>query len=227
MDTNEQTSVEESPTKMSNTRRARKTIIVTCAIVALALVLLSCAPRQSGSVDIGNNSDEDSAGIAENEMELAFEWSEDSDCGVCHGTEAHSFENSTTAAFFHASKECIDCHDEADALVKVHEGTTPTDLMPKRLKRTAVKEEVCLECHVQSTLAQDSAANEALTDSVGTTVNPHQLPKTTSGIHEEIVCADCHELHNDETGLEKSAKDYCLSCHHADVFECYTCHQER
>jgi hypothetical protein len=227
MDTSEQVPAEESPTRMSKVRRTRKTIVVTLTIVVLAFMLLSCAPRQSGTVDAGSNGEGDSTGTTENGIGLAFEWSEDSDCGVCHSAEAHSFESSTTAASFHASKTCVDCHNEVGTLATIHEGTTPTDLMPKRLKRTVVKEEVCLECHVRSSLAQDSAASNALTDSVGTVVNPHQLPQTASGIHEEIVCADCHELHNDETGLEKSAKDYCLSCHHADVFVCYTCHPER
>ena len=50
--------------------------------------------------------------------------------------------------------------------------------------------------------------------------NPHELPETDT--HGQIACTDCHSMHEEQTDLQGDAKAYCMSCHHADVFECYT-----
>lgn len=70
-------------------------------------------------------------------------------------------------------------------------------------------------------LAALTADSEALVDAEGTVVNPHALPEGSS--HEAITCTDCHKVHA-EADPAKAALGKCRSCHHEDVFECYTCH---
>ena len=82
---------------------------------------------------------------------------------------------------------------------------------------------VCLSCHDQDEIAAESSSCTALSDAQGTTVNPHELPETDT--HGQIACTDCHSMHEEQTDLQGDAKAYCMSCHHADVFECYTCHE--
>ena len=48
-----------------------------------------------------------------------------------------------------------------------------------------------------------------LTDSKGTTVNPHEVMGLTAG-HGDIACSDCHGMHR-----ETVAADTCVGCHHA------------
>lgn len=40
------------------------------------------------------------------------------------------------------------------------------------------------------------------------------------GGHADIVCADCHAMHS----AGSTAAETCVSCHHAGVYECNTCH---
>ncbi len=70
-------------------------------------------------------------------------------------------------------------------------------------------------------LAALTADSEALVDAEGTVVNPHALPEGAG--HEAISCTDCHKVHT-EADPVKTATAKCRSCHHEDVFECYTCH---
>ncbi len=67
-----------------------------------------------------------------------------------------------------------------------------------------------------------TADSVVLTDSEGTVVNPHDLPDSTN--HNKIVCVDCHKIHDTEADLAKTASKKCTSCHHENVYECYTCH---
>ena len=60
-----------------------------------------------------------------------------------------------------------------------------------------------------------------LTDMNGTIVNPHALPESAD--HAEVSCVSCHQMHA-AGSIEKKAQRACASCHHADVYECYTCH---
>jgi hypothetical protein len=191
------------------------------AVISTLLIVAACSPKLATG---------DSGGAQETapgDVAVTVAWSVNSDCGICHSLEAHSFEDAAAAASLHGSKQCVDCHDDIDALDKIHEGTAVGDFAPKRLKKTVVDKDICLSCHKQANLANVTSDSLVLTDMAGKVVNPHELPATASGIHGEIVCADCHELHNDSSGLDKNSKDYCLSCHHADVFECNTCHAER
>ena len=123
----------------------------------------------------------------------------------------------------HTSLQCADCHTDTATLAKQHEGASSDDRMPSRLKQTTVEASVCLSCHDQDEIAAESSSCTALSDAQGTTVNPHELPETDT--HGQIACTDCHSMHEEQTDLQGDAKAYCMSCHHADVFECYTCHE--
>ena len=102
---------------------------------------------------------------------------------------------------------CASCHPDNAALASAHEGALPSSTMPKRLTKTKVDDTLCLACHDQEELVE----------------NPHALPETEN--HTAIACSDCHKMHSPETAAE-TAKAKCLSCHHEDVFECNTCHEE-
>ena len=95
--------------------------------------------------------------------------------------------------------------------------------MPKKLKKTSVEAETCQAagCHDLSKdemLALTADVTE-LTDSEGTMVNPHDVIGKTEG-HADILCSDCHNMHKAKT----NPADTCVSCHHAGVYECNTCH---
>lgn len=113
------------------------------------------------------------------------------------------------------------CHNDP-AMEKAHEKVTLDSKKKKAtLKRTVVARETCLSCHDNSELASATAESAALTDKNGTTVNPHDLPVNND--HEGINCSSCHKLHTSDQPVE-TAQATCRNCHHAEVYECGTCH---
>ena len=62
-----------------------------------------------------------------------------------------------------------------------------------------------------------------LTDKNGTTANPHDLPQNADHTNADLACATCHKLHGEDP-IEQTALKACIDCHHAEVFECGTCH---
>lgn len=189
--------------------------LVCCLFGAL---LYSCAP-QSSSNEQGEGNSQPQASTEP----VAIQWSPETDCSLCHRTEAQSETDSACDASLHATMTCINCHTDETQLAKMHEGATTADRAPTRLKKTGIDKEGCLSCHTQADIAQTSAASTILTDVNGLTVNPHDIPDTPS--HTEITCSDCHEMHSDASGRTEDAQKLCRSCHHQDVYECYTCHQ--
>ena len=163
------------------------------------------------------------------------DWSVDSDCASCHGVQGASLENDKcqiAKGGIHSTLDCVVCHDDVEGLEKAHENMIQkkVDKLDKlnRLKRTEVSQEVCASCH---TLNDDGVLVDAkgkpvpggtLTDSEGNTVDAHDLPKVEH--HEGIACGNCHSMHSQETAVE-TAEEFCLSCHHANVYECQTCHK--
>ena len=124
----------------------------------------------------------------------------------------------------HSAFGCATCHAD-QKLGDLHDGATPDAKMPKKLKKTEVDDEVCLNCHESyEALAEKSTGSQALVDDNGTVVNPHALPDVAD--HGPIGCVDCHTVHKDaDKPVTEKAKDKCLSCHHENVFECGTCHE--
>ncbi|MDR1183440.1 MAG: cytochrome c3 family protein [Coriobacteriales bacterium] len=147
------------------------------------------------------------------------------DCSHCHSVEADSLVDvSRKISTNHSGIGCTTCHADIDPLQLAHTEVTAdsTDAIVRVLDKTQIDEDSCSACHNISELAELTASVDVLTDSKGLTVNPHQLP--TVGTHESIMCGRCHDMHSAGNPLV-DAPEYCLSCHHADVYECNTCHE--
>jgi hypothetical protein len=195
-------------------------LVAICAVV-IPLVIVGCAPRQA--VDeggLGSDASDDGA-----EEAIVVAWSMDSDCTTCHLAES-SAQDPTAPALYHEEEEgveCVTCHTAGESeLAQVHEGTTATDTMPVRLKKTKVNDEACLSCHVTSDLVTLTQASTVLTDKNGLVVNPHDRPENSS--HANISCTNCHKQHKPKADIAKNSLATCTSCHHENVFECGTCH---
>jgi hypothetical protein len=156
------------------------------------------------------------------------EWSMSSDCTSCHATEVTSGESADDLYGFHqvnnGTMACSDCHDQETELKTVHKDKTAESNAATRLKKTEIPSSQCTSsCHDASVLPVLSASSTVLTDSNGTTVNPHELPVSDS--HTNIItCSDCHKMHKPISEIPENAQATCASCHHAGVYECGTCH---
>ena len=195
-------------------QRVTKGIVLFATLVA-ALLVAGCAPKANEGT--GETEDQEDA------ITVAFTWSETSDCGICHGVETGSFEDSSCLASLHAfgAENCMCCHEDAGSLKSAHADVDASDTNPK----ASVNAATCLVegCHVQADLASLVGEQSFIRDSQGTAVNPHDLPAGES--HNAITCAECHTVH-EAKGAQDEARKTCLSCHHQDVFECGTCHAE-
>lgn len=118
--------------------------------------------------------------------------------------------------------ECSTCHEDSDKLAKAHKKMNRKGQEATSLKKTVVSSEVCLSCHNADELAEATQDCTVLTDSKGTTVNPHDLPDVEE--HASINCVDCHQVHETDKSLDQAAKATCGNCHHAGIYECGTCH---
>lgn len=205
-------------------------------MIALVFSLAACAPSQRENQETGNGEEPANATIN-------APWSAESDCASCHASEAESASDSTTAYSSHTildnARNCIDCHnDEGGLLSTAHESYLDEKAkLPKKLKETSVVDATCIAigCHsVDELLAKTSDDSLMLVDSEGTTVNPHSM--LTDEKHAfggeagaDIRCATCHKLHETESAeafaIAETAQARCKSCHHADVYQCGTCHE--
>lgn len=191
---------------------------VACAATMLAvltLALAGCAPKTNDNA--ASVSDDGAAAV-----QVDFAWSETSDCSMCHTKEQSSFEDGACTASQHEAVACAACHTDASALASAHEGATAEKASKAVLKSTAVDAAVCESCHVSADVAAATADVTVLTDKNGTVVNPHALPESAD--HAEVTCTSCHQMHASGAAIEKKAQRACASCHHADVYECHTCH---
>lgn len=107
-------------------------------------------------------------------------------------------------------------------MTEAHQDASEDGKMPKKLKKTDVPSEACTSCHAENERIEATANSVVCTDSKGTVANPHDLADNEE--HGKIACSDCHRVHSADS-LEETAKKECLSCHHADVYECHTCHE--
>jgi hypothetical protein len=198
------------------------TLLIVGFCVGFVLLLAACAPRT------GNPTQQTSGEGDEQDSVVQIDWTPQSDCQVCHTVEADSFANQVCLAAKHSDASCVSCHTDEAKLKQAHDGKTTADAVPKRLKVTAVAPETCTDpsCHATSDyaqLAQLTTGSTVLTDSRGTTVNPHEAPGLTAAhAAQNMQCLSCHTIHS--TTPEKDAQDYCYSCHHHKVYECGTCH---
>jgi hypothetical protein len=119
--------------------------------------------------------------------------------------------------------ECVYCHTDDDGKLTTAHASTAGKQAPTKLRTTAISSDTCLgSCHEQGELITATADYDRLTDPYGTTVNPHDIPQNAD--HDaEITCSSCHNMHK-AGDVFSTARSHCLSCHHAGVYECYTCH---
>lgn len=198
----------------------RRTAVLTLVVCGLTLCLVACAPQGEGAPPASG----DAAPTA-----AEFTWSKDSDCATCHETDVASFDDAACAASQHASLKdnCLTCHDDVAGLEEAHQKVTLDSQKKKAtLKKTTVSEDICLTCHDKTELAVATAASTALTDKNGLTMNPHDLPVNDDHAEAGTTCSSCHKLHASESATE-TAPAVCRNCHHADVYECNTCHAEK
>ena len=220
---------------MVSSMSTRKNVLVFFGIALLSstLMLASCSPTPGPSgaseIDVEEQAEAGEAGA----------WSPASDCGSCHVKEAGAADDQTTLYSVHApdaTAACINCHgDDLDALSAAHEEyTSEKARVPKKLKSTSIGCETCTStgCHDVAALVE-ATEGSALADSQGKQVNPHSmmedaLHRVGGSTGADITCISCHEMHSpnsDDSGqLQNAAKNTCIGCHHADVFECGTCH---
>lgn len=187
----------------------------------LVLCAWGCSPQTAGA---GSSAAEASAGREGASSAIEATWSPDSDCATCHDTEASTSADGSCLAGHHTMTQgftCITCHTDDGTLAEVH-ADMDSGKTPKKLKKTEVSENVCLSCHGKADLVQKTATSTVLTDDNGTAVNPHDLPQSDE--HAAITCTSCHQGHNTD-GVQQVAPAFCQSCHHANVYECGTCHE--
>lgn len=197
------------------------------AALLLAAAAIACAALAGCSPEVGDPQKEETAigqekasGNTVENGSSAVAWTIDSDCTVCH--LANQIEEDGTHGA-HSPLACNTCHEASGEMEKVHEKATMVEEADvKRLRKTTVAKDACLSCHAEDYAPEKTSKVTALTDTTGTTVNPHDLPDGEQ--HEEIVCADCHSMHGDETAEEK-APQVCLGCHHQNEYTCHTCHE--
>lgn len=198
----------------------KKKSAVVLAVIATAFVALgicSCAPSVA---------EEGAQDAAPSQEEAAFVWTADSDCGLCHVEAAESFDNQACSASMHLDlkDDCFSCHVDEQGLGKAHDGVSMGDKKKRPvLKDTEVSQEACIECHPQDEIATKTESSVALTDKNGLTVNPHAIPENDEHASADITCSTCHKPHSQDP-VQQVASGTCLNCHHADVYECNTCH---
>lgn len=200
----------------------QKRMVLTLTALCLALVVAAgCTPKEN------NDKPTTTSGSATQ----TIAWSPEADCSTCHAAQdCKGNQPETTIGAIHEKQgvACVDCHETAE-MEKVHEEHGDSGRTPTKLMYSEVSETSCLqsECHVsKDALAEKTANVTSIADKNGLVVNPHNLPasKTPGTGHDSIDCLDCHTVHED-SNIAESAKATCLECHHADVFECGTCHQ--
>ncbi len=144
------------------------------------------------------------------------------DCTVCHSKELENMQIEGFTGYNHRDLACTQCHDDEAELAAAHEEYSVRQASRVvALVNTTVDEAICFSCHgSREELAAATADSTVLVDENGTVVNPHDLPE---GSQHDIACGSCHKMHNDLT-TEQTAQNTCLTCHHANVYECNTCH---
>lgn len=147
---------------------------------------------------------------------------ENGDCTACHKNEGAAAQDEAFLGFDHAGLLCVSCHDDGEVLDDLH-AKTKAKRMPMRMKKTAVENETCSQCHeIEGDEFVGLSADVLLSDANGLEVNAHEVVAAEQ--HQGIACVACHEFHDDTLPAEQAQK-VCATCHHANVYECFTCHE--
>lgn len=195
-------------------------LLAPVATLAFALSLAACAPQQT--TGLSNTGDDESA---DEPAVVQMEWSLDSDCSMCHDGETASMADAACPASTHEAQgaTCAMCHNDEAALTEAHVSAEADSATPSHLSSSDVSQEACLTCHNMDDLAAVTADLDVLTDTQGTTVNPHALPDNADHAA-EATCSSCHKMHESDGDPQRDARRLCNDCHHEGVYECYTCH---
>lgn len=219
-------------------RGRRLAFAATCAAVlvvaGLTATLMGCAPSQpaapaGGSAPAEQGAAADDAGAADPMAGQPVNWTMESDCSMCHTSEAASATDTACAQGVAHEAEgvtCVTCHTDEAVLATEHAEVTYDDKPATKATVVTVDEATCIACHGDlADVAALTADSTALTDDKGTTVNPHERPAGAKHEENPATCTDCHNNHS--TDVPKDAMKYCAQCHHRGVFECGTCHELR
>ena len=155
---------------------------------------------------------------------IPFDWDAQSECETCHVREAECLSDAKCLqAIAHSDVGCMECHTEEALLSDAHEGLLLSDKPGKSAKLQTVPEQGCIDCHgTIEEMEALTAGSTALTDSNGTSVNPHeQLPGEKHEANRP-TCVDCHNNHSED--LSKDAMKFCAQCHHRGISTCRNCH---
>ena len=200
------------------------------AVLALTVVLWSlfgCAPKEAPDEQVANDQEQASDTSALDGQPV--NWTMESDCATCHASEAESpSDPACTQAIAHEAEgiTCMDCHTEEETLATAHADVKFGDKTTTKATVATVDPTTCESCHgTLEEVAALTTGSTALTDSKGTTVNPHARPASEQHDANPMTCTDCHNNHSDD--LPKDAMSYCAQCHHRGTFECGTCHELR
>lgn len=204
---------------------------VVLALTAAMWSLAGCAPKETSESPAQS---EQGGGSASTSGASAMDgqpvnWTMDSDCSMCHTSEAES-ETDTACPQGTAHKAenitCVQCHTEEQVLSTEHADVKFGDKVSTKATVATVDPATCESCHgTMEDLAALTADSTALTDDKGTTVNPHERPDGEKHVENPATCTDCHNNHSKD--LPKDAMKYCAQCHHRGTFECGTCHELR
>lgn len=188
---------------------------------AVVLTLAACAPQQAATSDLADTGTD----AADEASAVQIDWSMESDCAMCHADESGSMSDSACPASIHQAQgaTCTTCHTDEAALAEVHADAQAGAQTPTHLSSSDVSQDACLTCHNLEELAAATADFDGLTDTQGTTVNPHALPENADHAA-EATCSSCHKMHEGDSEPATEARRTCNDCHHEGVYECYTCH---
>lgn len=206
-------------------------LIVLGVVLALATamwVLAGCAPQKASETPAQQQEQtSDSAASAMDGQPV--NWTMESDCAICHTTEAESaVDTSCPQGVAHEAEgvTCVQCHTEEQTLSTEHADVKFGDEPASKATVITVDPTTCESCHgTLADMAVKTVNSTALTDDKGTTVNPHERPAGERHEQNPATCTDCHNNHSKD--LQKDAKKYCAQCHHRGVYECGTCHELR
>ncbi|WP_350455508.1 cytochrome c3 family protein [Slackia heliotrinireducens] len=200
------------------------------ASVVFAASMAGCmgegSAAQEGSKDVSISWTDLTSQTAVLEDKVELELDEETDCEACHEVAKESASSDLCLAGKCESEgeklTCVDCHVIDDSLQDAHGSLNARSVVPSWLRRTDISEDLCLSCHDFDEVVANTSEDAYLVDKNGTAVNPHVAKELTSS-HSGLTCTSCHSGHEDKP-IEETAYAACLGCHHAEVFECGTCH---
>lgn len=223
-------------TEQSHTADRRLIVLAVLGIV-LALTaamwsLAGCAPKEASEAPAQGEQKGEGSGSSSGASAMdgqPVNWTMESDCSMCHTTEAESETDAACpqgTAHKAENVTCVQCHTEESTLSTEHADVKFGDKVATKATVVTVDPATCESCHgTLADMAAKTVDSTALTDDNGTTVNPHERPAGEKHDENPATCTDCHNNHS--KNLEKDAQKYCAQCHHRGVYECGTCHELR